>query len=102
VIDKPLFNIDKLMFRLVTSGTGEEESSSGYLEVYQNRHREIIIHHKGEKFLQTVSMYNLKGSLIHAVKGPRPIIPAMDIPSGIYVIRAVGDDRVYTSKILLR
>ncbi len=102
VIEKPLFNIDKLTCGLVTSGSSLRESAGGSLEVYQNQNREIIVHLKGEKTLETVKMYDLKGSLIYSTAGTRPIIPAMDIPAGIYIIRAADDDRVYASKIWLK
>ncbi len=102
VIDKPLFNIDKLTFSLVTSGTGPRESIGGSLTVYQNQNREIILHLKGEKTIQTVKLYDLKGSLIYSTAGTRPLISAMYIPAGIYIIQAAGDDRVYSSKILLK
>lgn len=102
VLEKPLFNIDKLTFRLVTSGTAPLESAGGSLTLYQNQNREIIVHLKAERTLQTVWMYDLKGTLIYSPSGSSSIIPAMDIPAGIYIIRAVGGDRVYSSKILLK
>ena len=78
------------------------ESTGGSLELYQNQNREIILHFKGEKTIQTVKLYDLKGSLIYSTAGTRPLIPAMYIPAGIYIIRAVTGDRVYASKILLK
>jgi aryl-phospho-beta-D-glucosidase BglC (GH1 family) len=102
VIEKPLFNIDKLIFRPAGSGTGLSESASGSLDVYQNQNREIIVHLKDGNTLQMVRMYDLKGSLVYSAAGAYSVIPAADIPAGMYIIRAAGHDRVYATKIWLR
>ena len=102
VIEKPLFNIDKLTFRSLTSGVGSLEPADRSLTVYQDQNREIILYLENGKILHTVKMYDLKGSLKYSAKDAGPLIPTMDIPAGIYIIQAIGDDGVYTSKILLR
>ncbi len=102
VIDKPLFNFDKLTFRLVTSGTGPSRSAGGSLTAYQNQNREIILYPNTGETIQGIKLYDLKGSVIYSAEGSLPTVPAMDVPAGIYIVRAVCDDRVYATKILLK
>ena len=102
VIDQPLFNIDKIIFRLPTSGSGPIQSAEESLEIYQNQHRELIIKHKDAASLRTIKMYNLCGSLIYATSGNSSMIPSLDLPAGIYIIRAACDKHVYTAKIYLK
>jgi hypothetical protein len=102
VLEKPLFNIDKLTFRSLTSGAGSLVRADRSLKVYQNQNREIFLYLENGKMLRTVKMYDLKGSLKYSAKGANPSIPCLDIPAGIYIIQALSENRVYTSKILLK
>ncbi len=85
----------------ITSGTGMEESDVTSFSVYPNPVKDVTnIHCEG---LEEISLFNAEGQKIEsmAVEGRDNVqIDLSDLPNGVYILRAVSQDRILTRRIM--
>jgi aryl-phospho-beta-D-glucosidase BglC (GH1 family) len=104
VIANPMFNIDKLVFKLEPVKADFPASQNMSFTVFQNQNRELVIDSHDNTSIKLIRMYSITGSLIYSKNdhGNNASIETSGIPSGTYIIQALTRERVYTRKVILK
>jgi hypothetical protein len=105
VISTPAFNIDKIVFDLVTSATGYHEiQNKPPFIAYPNQSGELTIKQNRNSKAEIIKVYNISGSLVYFVTKPDKIttIPSEKTPLGIYLISSIENGRKFSQKVIVR
>lgn len=104
VLSGPGFNIDNLLFEIVTGNKEIAVAGDDVISVYQNKQDELVIHQKNNKNIDSVALYDIRGSLLHTLKQPNPEIKisTLNYPRGIYIVHAVSANKKVAKKIILK
>lgn len=103
VIATPIFNIDKIIFDLKSPVSDIEMKNEKPFFVYQNSSDEIVVNLKTNQQLNKIGLYSVSGSLLKMVNTPgsQTIIPANNLPAGVYIIQVSGLSKQFSEKIVI-
>jgi aryl-phospho-beta-D-glucosidase BglC (GH1 family) len=102
VIEKPLFNIDKIIFELPEKVEAAEPDNF-FFKVFQNQNHELVFNFNKNMTVHLIQIYDITGSMIRSIKNPITDmkISTSEIPDGIYVIQALSDKQKSCKKIII-
>ncbi|MBW6537372.1 MAG: cellulase family glycosylhydrolase, partial [Mariniphaga sp.] len=104
VLSDPLFNIDKMVFELVTLVNAFPETGRNLFTLYQNQNNELVIRSESGLNIESIRVMTVNGSSVLIVNKPgtETIIPKSNLPAGIYFIQAVTRNDRQTVKTIIR
>ena len=103
VLTPPAFNIDQFKFSPVGVPSGIPTGENTVFKLFQDQNHDICYSLDGDHSIQWIHLYTMGGTLVYAVKNPEKegIIPAKDVPDGIYLFRALTEKEGFSIKIPL-
>jgi hypothetical protein len=102
IVSLPIFNIDKMEFNVVTS-VQNIKNDNLFFSILQKPGREVTAVIADEFTVNFLQVYNSSGLLIQTIQQPAHYqnINTSRMPSGIYLINAIGKDQKFSRKIFL-
>lgn len=103
VVATPVFNIDKIIFDLKSAVSDLEIKNEKPFFVYQNSSDEIVVNLKTNQQINKIGLYSVSGGLLKMVNtsDSQTIIPANNLPAGVYIIQLSGVSKQFSEKIVI-
>ena len=104
ILSDPLFNIDKMVFELATGLETMRKIKDIEIQAFQNQNNELIIRSESSERLDLIRVITVNGSAVLTLNKPgtETIIPASNLPAGIYFIQGVTRNGRKTVKTIIR
>lgn len=102
VLEGAQYNLDKIVFDLVTANKKVGENQVDFL-TYQNQHNHLIIKQQSNIIPEKINLYNVSGFLVKTINNPLSIqkISTHEFKEGIHFIQSIYKNQEITKKIIL-